>query len=95
MDIDLKEWAELAGVINALKDSQEVESIISAIQASAVKISPLLEQASAFRTTLDLNAIETMTKYGLSMDQAVAVLCARHSGQGVLGNAASKAISRK
>ena len=95
MDLDLKEWAELAVVINALKDSKEIEEILSAIQASAEKISPLLEQASAFRTRLDLNAIETMTKYGLSMDQAVAVLCSRHNGQGSLGNVTSKAISRK
>ena len=95
MDIDLKELAELAGVINALKDSKEVEEILEAVKASAEKLRPLVEQASAFRTKLDLNAIEAMTNNGLSMDQAVAVICARHSGQSFLGNAANKAISRK
>lgn len=91
---DLKELAEMAGVINALKDSKEVEEILIAVQSSATKIRPLIEKASAFRTELDLKAIETMTQNGLSHDQAVALLCARYGGQGVLGSVAGKALSR-
>ena len=95
MNLDLKELAELAGVINALKDSKEVDEILAGMQASAEKLRPLLEQASAFRTELDLKAIETMTNNGLSIELAVAVICARHNGQGMLGGVAGKALSQK
>lgn len=92
---DLKELAELAGVINALKDSKEVEEILEAVKASAEKLRPLVEQASAFSTELDLKAFDAMTTHGLTTDQAVAVICSRHGSQGVLGSVAGKALSRK
>lgn len=94
MQLDLKELAEMAGVINALKDCKEVDEILEAVQASAGKIRPLIEQACAFRTELDLQAIETMMQKGLSMDHAVALICSRHNGQGDFGRMAGKALSK-
>lgn len=90
---NLAELAELAELINTLKDSKEVEDILQAVRASAEKICPLVEESSAFCTRLDLKAIKAMRDYGLSMDQAVAVICSRHSGQGALGNVAGKVLS--
>lgn len=95
MNLDLKELAELAGMINALKNSKEVEEILIAVQTAAYRIKPIIEQASAFRTELDLQAIGRMTKWGLSNDQAVAVICARHNGQGMFGSVAGKALAQK
>lgn len=92
---DLKELAEMAGVINALKDCKEVDEILEAVQASAGKIRPLIEQACAFRTELDLKAFDAMTEHGLTTDQAVAVICARSGSQGVLGSMAGKSLSKK
>lgn len=91
---DLKELAEMAGVINAMKDSKEVEEILIAVQTAAFRIKPIVEQASAFRTELDLKAINRMISFGLSKDQAVAVICARHNGQGDFGRMAGKALSK-
>lgn len=92
---DLAALAEIADLVNALKDSEEIEKILLAIQASGAKLAPMIEMISEFQTKKDLKAIRTMMDSGLSADQSVALMCARYGGQGLLGNIAAKGHSKK
>lgn len=80
---DLKELAELAATILALKDTEEVKAIASASEVVlddvVAKLKPRLEALNAFKTRLDIDAVHTMVSSGVSMDDAVALRIARIS----------------
>ena len=74
---NLKELANAAAMLTELKDTEEVQAIITAaegfVDEITKRIKPRLQAFSEFRTELDINAINKMVAAGIEHPQAIAL----------------------